>query len=236
MFEILPNIRFTSIVWYFLTSSLLLSLAKSYHQTLDLGTDAALCRFREVYCRTNIIAVLLYFTAAVTFCAEPPTQMATLRWNGDGEFMSWRWEKLGEAFEDGAARFAAESRIVSPRWAELDVLGAEVALKCSTNMPSRFLQVSFLRDGKAVSGPIRFEAVAVADKREAQSLAVSRANHANGIALSVSDGTVGDWGVYEVRLTTAPTTYVPPPSEPTEPPNEPAEQPKKQTGFMIIIK
>ena len=46
--------------------------------------------------------------------AETPTQMATLRWTGDGEFMSWRWKKLGEAFEDGAARFAAESRIVSP--------------------------------------------------------------------------------------------------------------------------
>ena len=168
--------------------------------------------------------------------------MATLRWNGDGEFMSWRWEKLGEAFEDGAARFAADSRIVSPTWAELDVLGAEVTLCCSTNAPSRFLQMSFLRDGKVVSGPIRFEAVSVADKRETQTLAVSRAKHANGIALSVSDGTVGDWGVYEVRLTTAPTTYVPPnepiepPSEPTEPPNEPTEPPKKQTGFMIIIK
>ena len=58
--------------------------------------------------------------------------MATLRWSEDGEFMGWRWEKLGEAFGDGAARFAAESRIVSPRWAELDVLGAEVALRCST--------------------------------------------------------------------------------------------------------
>ena len=154
--------------------------------------------------------------------------MATLRWSGDGEFMSWRWEKLGEAFEDGAARFAAESRIVSPRWAELDVLGAEVALRCSTNAPSRFLQMSFLRDGKVVSGPIRFEAVAVADKRESQSLAVSRAKHANGIALSLSSSEVGDWGVYEVRLTTAPTTFVPP--------NEPAEPPKRQTGFMIIVK
>ena len=171
---------------------------------------------------------LLCFFAAVGFGAETPAQMATLRWSGDGEFMGWRWEKLGEAFEDGAARFAAESRIVSPRWTELDVLGAEMALRCSTNAPSRFLQVSFLRDGKVVSGPIRFEAVFAANTREAQSLAVSRAKHANGIALSLSSGEVGDWGVYEARLTTAPTTYVPP--------NEPAEPPKKQTGFMIIIK
>ena len=178
---------------------------------------------------------LLCFFAAVGFGAEPPVQMATLRWSGDGEFMSWRWEKLGEPFEDGAAQFAVESRIVSPTWAELDVLGAEVALRCSTNMPSRFLQVSFLRDGKVVSGPIRFEAVFAANTREAQSLAVSRAKHANGIALSLSSGEVGDWGVYEVRLTTAPTTYVPP-SEPVKPPNESAEPPKKQTGFMVIIK
>ena len=171
---------------------------------------------------------LLCFFAAVGFGAEPPVQMATLRWSGDGEFMSWRWEKLGEPFEDGAAQFAVESRIVSPTWAELDVLGAEVALKCLTNAPSRFLQVSFLRDGKVVLGPIRFEAVAVADKRESQSLAVSRAKHANGIALSLSSGKVGDWGVYEARLTAAPTTDVQP--------NEPAEPPKKQAGFMIIIK
>lgn len=150
--------------------------------------------------------------------------MATLRWTGDGEFMSWRWEKLGEPFGDGAARFAAESRIVSPRWAELDVLGAEVALRCSTNEPSRFLQVSFLRDDKVVSGPIRFEAAFAADTREAQTLAVSRAKHANGIALSLSSGEVGDWGVYEVRLTTAPTTY-----RDTSPP-------KKQTGFLIVTK
>ena len=134
--------------------------------------------------------------------------------------MSWRWEKLSEAFEDGAARFAAESRIVSPTWTKLDVLGAEVALKCSTNMPNRFLQVSFLRDGKAVSRPIRFEAVFAADTRESQTLAVSRAKHANGIALSLSSGEVGDWGVYEMRLTTAPTTYVPPPKK----------------GFMVSIK
>lgn len=186
---------------------------------------------------------LLCFFAAVGFGAEPPVQMATLRWSGTGRWSdevevesgsSWFWENLAEPFEDGAARFATESRIVSPTWAELDVLGAEVALCCSTNEPSRFLQVSFLRDGKVVSGPIRFEAVFAANTRESQMLAVSRAKHANGIALSVSDGTVGDWGVYEVRLTTAPTTYVPP-NEPTEPPNEPAEPPKKQTGFMIII-
>ena len=169
-----------------------------------------------------VTIILLCLTSIIAFCAETPVQMATLRWSGDGEFRSWRWEMLGEAFEDGAARFAAESRIVSPTWAESDVLGAEVALRCSTNAPSRFLQVSFLRDGKVVSGPIRFEAVFAADARESQSLAVGRAKHANGIALSLSSGEVGDWGVYEVRLTTAPTTY------------RNMSPPKK--GFMVIIK
>ena len=168
--------------------------------------------------------------------AEPTTQTTTTGWSGTGRWSdevevengrSWFWEKLGEAFEDGAARFAAESRIVSPTWAELDVLGAEVALKCSTNAPSRFLQVSFLRDGKVVSGPIRFESVFAANTREAQSLAVSRAKHTNGIVLSLSSGEVGDWGVYEVRLTTAPTTYVPPPNEPAVP---------SKKGFMVIIR
>ena len=96
--------------------------------------------------RTNaksqaVTLALLCFVAAVGYGAEPTT-MATLRWSGDGEFMSWRWEKLDEPFEDG------------------------------------------------------------------------------------------DWGVYEVRLTTAPTTYVPP-NEPVKPPT-----PQNETGqgFVIIIK
>ena len=106
--------------------------------------------------RKRPAVALVCLIAAAAWGSAPSVQMATLRWSGDGEFMGWRWEKLGEPFEDGAARFAAESRIVSPMWAELDVLGAEVALRCSTNTPSRFLQVSFLRDGQVVSGPIRF--------------------------------------------------------------------------------
>ena len=61
--------------------------------------------------------ILLCFSAGIGFGAETPVQMATLRWNGDGEFMSWRWEKLDEAFGDGAARFAAnaEKRATRPR-------------------------------------------------------------------------------------------------------------------------
>ena len=66
---------------------------------------------------------LLCPTSVIAFGAEPPVQMATMRWTGDGEFMSWHWEKLGEPFEDGAAQFAVESRIVSPRWASF--AGAE---------------------------------------------------------------------------------------------------------------
>ena len=136
--------------------------------------------------RKRPAVALVCLIAAAAWGSAPPAQMVTLRWTGDGEFMSWRWKKLGEAFEDGAARFAAESRIGSPRWAELDVLGAEVALRCSTNMPSRFLQVGFLRDGKVVSGPIRFEAVFAANSRESQSLAVSQAKHANGGQVGLS--------------------------------------------------
>ena len=42
--------------------------------------------------------ILLCLISIIAFCAETPVQMATLRWSGDGEFMSWRWEKLDEAF------------------------------------------------------------------------------------------------------------------------------------------
>ena len=40
--------------------------------------------------------ILLCLTSIFAFCAETPVQMTTLRWSGDGEFMSWRWEMLGE--------------------------------------------------------------------------------------------------------------------------------------------
>ena len=63
--------------------------------------------------RTALATILLCPSSMVGYEAEPAT-MATLRWSGDGEFMGWRWENLDEAFDDGAARFAAESRIVSP--------------------------------------------------------------------------------------------------------------------------
>ena len=76
--------------------------------------------------RKRPAVALFCLIAAAAWGSAPSARMATLRWSGDGEFRSWRWEKLGEAFDDGAAQYAAESRIVSPTWAELDVLGAEV--------------------------------------------------------------------------------------------------------------
>jgi len=130
----------------------------------------------------------------------------TLGWTGSGETNGWRYVSLGTPFPDGAARFATGSRIVSPRWRDFDILGIDVKLRCSTNEPSRWLQVSFLRDRQVVTGPMRFDGVFAADKSETQSVPASRDLHANGFALSVSDGDVGDWGVYAVGVTVAKTT------------------------------
>ena len=97
--------------------SIIFNSSSSYY-FLDILTSSKInmSKSREkIYILTGLS--LLCLTSVIAFGAEPPVQMATLRWSGDGEFMSWRWEKLGEAFEDGAARFAAESRIVSPTWA-----------------------------------------------------------------------------------------------------------------------
>jgi len=134
----------------------------------------------------------------------------TLGWSGYGETNGWRYVSLDSPFSDGAARFAAGSRIVSPVWRSLDVLSAEMKLRCSTNAPNRFLTISFLQNGNVVSGPVKFDAVFAADRSEVQTLPVSRARHANRIALSLPDGSVGDWGVYEVRVTVAPTTRAKP--------------------------
>jgi len=130
----------------------------------------------------------------------------TLGWSGCGETNGWRYVSLDSPFSDGAARFAADSRIESPRWAGADILNVEVRLRCSTNTPNRWLQVNFLCDGKVVADPNRFDTVFAADKAETQRTSVLRECHANRVALSLSDGDVGDWGVYAVGVTVAKTT------------------------------
>jgi len=173
---------------------------------------------------SRILAAVASVTITTAASGETIT-IETIGWAGSGETNGWQYVSLDSPFSDGAARFAADSRIESPRWAGADILNVEVRLRCSTNAPDRFLQICFLRDGDIVSGPIRFDAVFAADRPESQTLPVGRTLHANSIALSLSDGSVGDWGVYEVRLETADTTYVPPIED----------DPKRKTGFAVII-
>ena len=94
--------------------SIIFNSSLSYY-FLDILTSSKINMSKsheKIYILTGLS--LLCLTSVIAFGAETPVQMATLRWSGDGEFMSWHWEKLGEPFEDGATRFAAESRIVSP--------------------------------------------------------------------------------------------------------------------------
>jgi len=111
--------------------------------------------------------------------------METKDWTGSGVTNGWRHASLDTPFSDGAARFGDGAVIVSPTFATQDVLYADVRLMCSTNAPGRFLQMSFLRNGRVVAGPSRFEAVFRADRAETQRLSVRREKHANGIALSL---------------------------------------------------
>ena len=88
--------------------SIVSNLSLSYY-FLDILTSSKI-NMSKSHEKIHILTGLCFLciTSLIAFGAEPSAQMATLRWSGDGEFMGWRWEQLCEAFEDGAARFAAE--------------------------------------------------------------------------------------------------------------------------------
>ena len=125
-------------------------------------------------------------------------EISTSGWCGSGTRRKWSFRGLSPTA--GAAELTAGSQICSPWWPEANVLSATVTLACSTNEPTRFLQIKFLYDDGKPVGPVKFDAVARAGTFETQVIDANPARVARGIALTVPEDGDGDWCVRGISL------------------------------------
>ena len=145
----------------------------------------------------KIVWCLICLVAAAVARGET-IEISTSGWCGSGTRQKWSFHGLGQTA--GAAEFKTGAWINSPRWPEANVLSAAVTLACSTNEPTRFLQVKFLYDDGKPVGPVKFDAVARAGTFETQVIDVNPARVARGIALTVPEDGDGDWSVRGISL------------------------------------
>ena len=145
----------------------------------------------------KIVWCLICLVAAAVARGET-IEISTSGWCGSGTRQKWSFHGLGQT--TGAAELKTGAWINSPRWPEANVLSAAVTLACSTNEPTRFLQVKFLYDDGKPVGPVKFDAVARAGTFETQVIDVNPARVARGIALTVPEDGDGDWSVRGISL------------------------------------
>ena len=122
-------------------------------------------------------------------------EISTDGWTGSGNTNGWKFANLGT---DGA--MTTGSFINSPIWPEAIVLCAAVTLACSTNAPTRFLQIKFLYDDENPIKPVKFDAVTLADTPETQMIYADPTRSARGIELTLSAGDTGAWSVRKISL------------------------------------
>ena len=142
------------------------------------------------------LALCVSIAAAVA--GGETVEISTSGWCGSGTRQKWSFHELGQTA--GAAELKTGAWINSPRWPEANVLSAAVTLACSTNEPTRFLQIKFLYDDGKPVGPVKFDAVARAGTFETQVIDANPARVARGIALTVPEGGDGDWSVRGISL------------------------------------
>lgn len=145
----------------------------------------------------KIVWCLICLVAAAVASGET-IEISTSGWCGSGTRQKWSFHGLGQTA--GAAELKTGAWINSPRWPEANVLSAAVTLACSTNEPTRFLQVKFLYDDGKPVGPVKFDAVARAGTFETQVIDANPARVARGIALTVPEDGDGDWSVRGISL------------------------------------
>ena len=147
-------------------------------------------------------------SAAIAFCMAlfasvaggATVEILTEGWTGSGVRKKWNFRELDATPPSSGARFKPESRINSPIWPEAIVLSAAVVLACSTNAPTRFLQLKFLYDDDKANHPMKFDAVTVADTPETQMIYANPTRNARGIELTMSAGDTGAWSVRKISL------------------------------------
>lgn len=127
-------------------------------------------------------------------------EISTDGWTGSGARKKWSFRELDATSPGSAARFKSDSRINSPIWPEAIVLSAAVLLACSTNAPTRFLQIKFLYDDEKPIRPVKFDAVTLANTPETQMIYANPTRNARGIELTMSAGDTGAWSVRKISL------------------------------------
>ena len=142
-----------------------------------------------------IVSFVCLLLAATCAAEESHVTVSTGGWVGSGVTNGWRFANLGAGGMMGARSF-----IESPRWPEAVVLTVTIGLSCTTNLPNRFVQVTFLYDDDLPTRAIRVGAVERAGCRECQSFDSNPDRIARGVRIDLSDGDVGDWRIEDVTL------------------------------------
>lgn len=143
----------------------------------------------------NSAAIALCLALFASVAGGATVEISTDGWTGSGKTNGWTFANLGT---DGA--MTTGSFINSPIWPEAIVLCAAVTLACSTNAPTRFLQIKFLYDDENPIKPVKFDAVTLANTPETQMIYADPTRNARGIELSMSAGDTGAWSVRKISL------------------------------------
>lgn len=148
----------------------------------------------------NSAAIALCLALFASVAGGATVEILTEGWTGSGARKKWSFRELDATSPGNAARFKSDSRINSPIWPEAIVLSAAVLLACSTNAPTRWLQIKFLYEDKKPIRPVKFDAITVADSPETQMIYADQTRSARGIELTLSDGDIGEWRVSKISL------------------------------------
>ena len=169
-----------------------------------------------------ITTLCLILFAAVASGAT--VEISTEGWTGSGVTNGWSFANLGEPFANGAARLGDGAWIASPTWPEIDILSVTICYECPVTTPDRSPQVTLLRDGATVDGPIELGLPFFANRAERTTIRVQQETQANGIVLDLPGDGLSCWGILSVVLATVPTSRPKPPRR------------KNGRGFAVVVR
>ena len=151
-------------------------------------------------------------------------EISTCGWTGSGVTNGWSFANLGEPFADGAAKMGDGAWIASPTWPEIDILSVTICYECPVTTPDRSPQVTLLRDGATVDGPIELGLPFFANRAERTTIRAQQETQANGIVLDLPGDGLSCWGILSVVLATVPTSRPKPPRR------------ENGRGFAVVVR
>ena len=151
-------------------------------------------------------------------------RVSTCGWTDSGVTNGWSFANLGEPFADGAAKMGDGTWIASPTWPEIDILSVTICYECPVTTPDRSPQVTLLRDGATVDGPIELGLPFFANRAERTTIRAQQETQANGIVLDLPGDGLSCWGILSVVLATVPTSRPKPPRR------------ENGRGFAVVVR